>query len=146
MTPARITRFIAADWSARSGTDRELGRALDGLLGPDLRAGRLALTLNGDTLVAICADRGLATELRFQQRELLKTLEAAGYAGISTVRTQLGRTPRPRETPSPATRRAIPDAARELLDQTAASVTDPALAAALARLARAARPDKGPDG
>ncbi|MGM0552766.1 MAG: DciA family protein [Pseudomonadota bacterium] len=141
MTPARITRFISADWAARSGTDRQLGRALEGLLGPELRTGRVSLTLNGDTLVAICADRGLATELRFQQRELLKTLEAAGYTGVHAVRTQLARTPRPRPIPSPSVRREIPDTARELLDQTAANVADPGLSAALARLARAARPD-----
>ena len=138
MTPQRITRFIARDWSAHSSRDRGVERALDGLAGTALQAGRLAFTLREDTLVAICADRGLATELRFQQRELLKTLSAAGFEGIEQMRIRLTQTPRPPEPTAQLERREIPDSARRILTDTANRIQDPGLARALERLARAA--------
>ncbi|WP_019583717.1 DciA family protein [Thioalkalivibrio sp. ALE16] len=140
MTPQRITRFIARDWSAHSGRDRGVERALEGLAGNALKARRLAFTLREDTLVAICADRGLATELRFQQRELLKTLRAAGFEGIEQMRIRLSRVPRPAEPAARLERREIPEAARQILADTASRIQDPELAGALERLARAARP------
>ncbi|WP_019626871.1 DciA family protein [Thioalkalivibrio sp. ALJT] len=139
MTPQRITRFIAREWSEYSDRDRRVERALEGLTGAALKAGRLALSVRDDTLVAICAERGLATELRFQQRELLKTLAAAGFDGVTQMRIRLSQTPRAPEPVAPLERREIPDTARRILSETAARVTDPTLASALERLARAAR-------
>ncbi|WP_018948908.1 DciA family protein [Thioalkalivibrio sp. ALMg11] len=145
MTAQRITRFIARDFAAHSSRDRGVERALEGLVGNALQAGRLAFTLREDTLVAICANRGLATELRFQQRELLKTLRAAGYEGIEQIRIRLTNTPRPPQPTTRLERREIPDAARRILADTASNIQDPGLAGALERLARAARPSPKAD-
>lgn len=142
MTPQRITRFIARDWSAHSSRDRGVERALEAVVGNALQASRLAFTLREDTLVAICADRGLATELRFQQRELLKTLSAAGFEGIEQMRIRLTNTPRAPEPTAQLERREIPDSARQILAETATSIQDPGLADALERLARAAMPSR----
>ncbi|MFO7954031.1 DciA family protein [Thioalkalivibrio sp.] len=145
MTPQRITRFIARDWSAHSSRDRGVERALEALAGDALQAGRLAFTLRENTLVAICADRGLATELRFQQRELLKTLGAAGFEGVEQMRIRLASTPRAPEPAAQRERREIPDEARRILSDTATSIQDPGLARALERLARAAAPSPKQD-
>lgn len=135
MMPRPANRFVAANLSAHCSRDRELERALDPLVGDELRCGRLALTRQGETLVAVCADRALATEIRFQQRELLKALAAAGVGNTTEVRIRLTNTPRaPRPEPV-AVHREISDSARTLLRQTARSIRDPELASALERLA-----------
>lgn len=139
MKPQRISRFIAHDWSAHSSRDQGVERAMEPLVGDALQAGRLAFTVRDDSLVAICADRGLATELRFQQRELLKTLAAAGFAGIEQMRIRLTQTPRAPETALRLEPREIPESARQILADTAAGIQDDGLANALHRLARAAK-------
>ena len=136
MIPQRVARFIAAEFSAHSARNRHLERSLDGLVGAHLRSGRLAVTLRDDTLVAICADRGLATELRFQQRELVKVLQYAGYTDVTQVRIRLASMPRAPQPEKPRESREIPERARGLLEQAARSVEDPDLSGALERLAR----------
>lgn len=136
MIPQRVARFIATEFAAHSARNRHLERSLDGLTGAHLRSGRLAVTLRDDTLVAICADRGLATELRFQQRELVKVLQYAGYTDVTQVRIRLARMPRAPRPENPREPRDIPERARGLLEQAARSIEDPGLAEALERLAR----------
>jgi len=136
MIPQRVARFIAAEFSAHSARNRHLERSLDGLVGAHLRNGRLAVTLRDDTLVAVCADRGLATELRFQQRELIKVLRYAGYNDVTQVRIRLASMPRAPEPENPRQAREIPQEARGLLEQAARNIEDPELAEALERLAR----------
>ncbi|WP_018868658.1 MULTISPECIES: DciA family protein [unclassified Thioalkalivibrio] len=135
MMPRPANRFVAADLSAHCSRDRELERALAPLVGDELQSGRLALTRQGATLIAVCADRALATEIRFQQRELLKTLAAAGIEAPAEVRIRLDSTPRAPQPEAVAVQREIPESARSLLMQTARSVSDPELAEALKRLA-----------
>ncbi|WP_019023154.1 MULTISPECIES: DciA family protein [unclassified Thioalkalivibrio] len=135
MMPRHANRFVAANLSVHSDRDRELERALAPVVGEELRRGRLALTRQGETLIAVCADRPLATEIRFQQRELLKTLAAAGIDGTTEVRIRLDSTPRAPQPKPVAVQREIPESARSLLMQTARSISDPELAGALERLA-----------
>ncbi|WP_018864701.1 MULTISPECIES: DciA family protein [Thioalkalivibrio] len=135
MMPRPANRFVAANLSVHCSRDLELERALAPVVGEELRRGRLALTRQGETLIAVCTDRALATEIRFQQRELLKTLAAAGIDGTTEVRIRLDSTPRAPQPEPVAVQREIPEAARSLLRQTARSVSDPALSGALERLA-----------
>lgn len=141
MMPRPVNRFVAANLSIHCSRDQELERALAPVVGDELRRGRLALTRQGETLIAVCADRALATEIRFQQRELLKTLAAAGIDGANEVRIRLDSTPRAPQPEPVAVQRKIPDSARSLLRQTASAISDPELAGALERLA--ALPSQG---
>lgn len=142
-TPQPVTRFIAREWSVHFSRDREVERALEPVAGNALRAGRLALTLRDDTLIAICGDRGVATELRFQQRDLLKTLDAAGFNGIEQVRVRMASSPRVPAPTAQEAAREIPASARRILADTAAAIDDPGLADALRRLARAGASPQG---
>ncbi len=145
MTPPRIGRYIRAAWQSHVTPDRALERALAGLVGTHVASGRLQLVRHDTTLVAVCRDRALCTEMRFQQREILKTLQAAGYPEVERVRVALGGAARSTEPDPVRSRPPIPDSARQTLEQTAGEVDDPRLAGALRRLARARPRDTGND-
>ncbi|AGA34237.1 protein of unknown function DUF721 [Thioalkalivibrio nitratireducens DSM 14787] len=138
--PRPLARYIHPAWSRRSQTDAGLERDLAGLLGAQLSRGLVRVSLNEDTLILACRDRGTATELRFLQRDIRKTLAAAGRPAIGAVRvvfsgTQFQAAAAPRESGS--VDRVIPAAARQALQSAAAGIADPRLAEALRRLARA---------
>ncbi|WP_018935227.1 DciA family protein [Thioalkalivibrio sp. ALJ24] len=136
MTPRRISGFIRGSWQQRAAPDPGLEQALAGLVGPQIASGRLQLVRQEDTLVAVCRDRALCTELRFQQREIIKTVRAGGYPQVERMRVALGGATRASEPVAEPHRRTIPDSARESLEQTAAAMDDTRLASALRRLAR----------
>ncbi len=122
----------------RSRGDAGIRRALEGPLGPFLEQRRIDLTATGNSLIIACRDRGCATELRFLQREIRKTLNASGYPGIEQVRVVLALPGAAwPEAAAPATQRTIPDTARQTLRTAAEGITDQRLADALLRLARA---------
>ncbi len=136
-SPRKLVRYIDPAWQARSRVDQNLQRDLAGVLGPYLATRRVAVTAADDTLIVACMDRSGATELRFQQREILKTLQATGNTGIERVRVLLAAPQARRPVPDlRRVQREIPAAAREALQATARATEDPALAAALQRLAR----------
>jgi len=136
--PRPLAGFIDPAWRMRSRSDAGIRRALEGLLGPFLEQRRIDLTATGNNLVIACRDRGCATELRFLQREIRKTLHASGYPGIEQVRVvlELPGAAWP-EAVTPATQRTIPDTARQALRTAADGIADQRLADALLRLARA---------
>lgn len=75
-----------------------------------------------------------ATQLRYQQREILKVLNTEFRLQLNRVRIRIG----PPPTPDPAARpgpRLSAEAAR-VLESAAASIEDPGLSAAMRRLAR----------
>jgi len=71
---------------SRAQLDAQLMKGMEGVLGPYLESGRVGLTASGNTLVIACQDHSSATDLRFLQREIRKTLMASGNAGITQVR------------------------------------------------------------
>lgn len=134
--PGLLAGYIDPAWRLRSHGDDGIRRDLGGVLGQYLEQHRIAVTAMGDTLVIACRDRGCATELRFLQRDIRKTLKATGHKDIDRVRILLSghRTDSTAATPS-APRREIPPAARQALRSAAANISDPQLSEALLRLA-----------
>jgi len=136
--PRPLAGYIDPAWRMRSRGDDGIRRALEDLLGPFLEQRRIDLTATGNSLIIACRDRGCATELRFLQREIRKTLNASGYPGIEQVRVVLALPGAAwPEAVAPATQRAIPETARQILRTAAGGITDQRLANALLRLARA---------
>jgi hypothetical protein len=136
--PRPLAGYIDPAWRLRSRGDAGIRRTLEGLLGPFLEQRRIDVTATGNSLVIACRDRSCATELRFLQREIRKTLNASGYPAIEEVRVVLAApAPPPSEAVVPATRRAIPATARQALENAADRIADQRLAGALLRLARA---------
>lgn len=135
--PQPLAGFIDPALRMRSRGDAGIRRVLGGLLGPFLEQRRIDLTATGNTLVIACRDQGCATELRFLQREIRKTLNASGYPGIEQVRVVLSTpgqaTP---EAPAQVAPRTIPESARQALRAAADGIDDGPLADALLRLAR----------
>lgn len=136
--PRPLKSYIDPTLRMRSRGDAGIRRVLAGLLGPFLEQRRIDLTANGNTLVIACHDAVCATELRFLQREIQKTLNASGYPAIDQVRV-LRSMPADelREAATPAADREIPAAARQALRAAAEGIDDRQLAEALLRLARA---------
>lgn len=141
--PRSLASYIDPAWRARSRSDAGIRRALAGLLGAFLEQRRVDLSIAGHTLLVACHDSACATELRFLQRDLQKTLNASGYPAIAQVRVLRAQ---PMAQPAPPTasleQRAIPANARHLLKAVAegmdCSDTDERrLVAALLRLADA---------
>jgi len=136
--PRPLAGYIDPAWRMRSRGDAGIRRALEDLLGPFLEQRRIDLTATGNSLIIACRDRGCATELRFLQREIRKTLNASGYPGIEQVRVVLALPGAAwPEAVAPATQRTIPDTARQALRTAADGIADQRLANALLRLARA---------
>ncbi|AHF00258.1 DciA family protein [Thioalkalivibrio paradoxus] len=138
--PQPLARYIDSAWRRRSQVDAGLERDLTGLLGAQLSSGLVRVSLHEGTLILACRDRGTATELRFLQRDIRKTLAAAGRPAIGAVRVVFSGAPfqaaaAPRE--SGTIDRAIPAAARQALQSAAAGIADGRLAEALRRLAQA---------
>jgi hypothetical protein len=130
-----LAQWIDPSWRSRSGADRNLAGDLAGILGPYLASERVQLTLAGNTLVIACRDRAGATEIRFLQREIRKTLHATGHSGVDKVHVLLAHRP-DRPSTSAELPRVLPATAVQALRLAAASVDDPGLADALRRLAR----------
>ena len=130
-----LAQWIDPSWRSRSSVDRNLAGDLAGILGPYLESERVDLSLAGNTLVIVCGDRAGATEIRFLQREIRKTLRATGHSGIDRVHVLLAHRRDRRSTPADLPR-VLPATAVEALRLAAARVDDPGLADALRRLAR----------
>lgn len=150
-----LTRFLALEWTRRARIDHGILQCLQEMLGAHVRAGRLNLCAHQEVLLLACRDPILATELRFQQRELLKVLHAAGHGQIRSVRTFIATAGleiahHPAEvgtgTGGGAVRgdggrttvrveRPLPESARQALLNTAAHLRDPGLQAILRRFA-----------
>ncbi|PVZ16127.1 MULTISPECIES: DciA family protein [unclassified Pseudomonas] len=112
----------------------QLQRLLDSQLQPAARAHcRLASWREG-TLLLIVTDSHWATRLRYQQRRLLRDLQAIPeFAGLSRVLFKV----RPPTTQAQVagSSSALSANAAESLQDTAEGITNPALRAALERLA-----------
>jgi hypothetical protein len=136
--PRPLAGYIDPTWRLRSRGDAGIRRALEGLLGPLLEQHRIGLTATDNGVVIACHDRSSATELRFLQREIRKTLNASGYPAVEQVRVVLAAPgPALSEAVAPTRERTIPATARQALESAARGVDDQRLAAALLRLARA---------
>ncbi len=140
--PRLLARYIDPAWRMRSKGDADVKRDLEGVLGEHLKQGRIDLTTMGDILIVACRDRSSATELRFMQREIVKTLHAIGQTGIQKVRIVLsGARPEAVDRASRTVQRRISAGARRSLEMAAAGIDDARLAQALRRLAKAGRED-----
>ena len=135
--PRPLASYIDPAWRMRSRGDAGIRRALEGILGPLLEQRRIDVTTDGGTLVIACRDPACATELRFLQRDMRKTLKAAGYPTIEQVRVVIS-APVPATTRPMAlqTERTMPASASQALQAAASGITDRRLADALRRLAR----------
>lgn len=138
-SPQPLAVYIDPAWRLRSRGDVGIRRNLTGILGPFLEQRRIELAATGDTLMIRCHDSASATEIRFLQREIRKTLHASGYPGFEHIRVVLGAATvdDPMTVAEAPARRLIPAAARHALQTAAAGIRDPGLADALRRLARA---------
>ena len=129
-----------AEAARRAGKlEQTLRRALPADLKPHLRGAHL----RDATLVILADGPAWATRLRFLEPELKAALDARTRRDIRrvAVRVQLpDPAARPRTKPEP---RALSAAASAALDASSARVKDPALAAALTRLARRRKPAPG---
>jgi hypothetical protein len=122
---------------SRADLDAQLVKGMEGVLGPYLESGRVGLTASGNTLVIACRDHTSATDLRFLQRDIRKTLMASGNTDITQVRVIVAPpTADPPWTTERGVQRAIPPTARKALYSAAAVIDDSGLANALRRLAR----------
>lgn len=112
----------------------QLQRLLDSQLQPAARAHcRLASWREG-TLLLIVTDSHWATRLRYQQKRLLRDLQVVPeFAGLSRVLFKVR--PSTAHAQAPASTARLSSDAAENLQETAHSVSDPALKAALERLA-----------
>lgn len=137
--PRPLAGYIDPAWRLRSRGDIGIRRNLAGILGPFLEQRRIELAAMGDTLIIRCHDSASATEIRFLQREIRKTLNASGYPGLERIRVVLGAPAAGAAIPvaQATAQRHIPATARQALQTAAADVRDPGLANALRRLARA---------
>jgi len=136
--PRALASYIDPAWRMRSRGDAGVQRALHGLLGPLLEQRRIAVTTDGSTLIITCSEPACATELRFLQRDIRKTLSAAGYPAIERVRVAISAPGTAAEaTGAPPAERTIPPAARRALRAAASGIADSRLSDALRRLAHA---------
>lgn len=135
--PRPLASYIDPAWRMRSRADAGIRRALEGILGPLLEQRRIDIATDGSTLVIACGEPACATELRFLQRDMRKTLSAAGYQAIEQVRVVIS-APGPATTRAVAaqTERTIPSSASRALLAAASGISDRRLADALRRLAR----------
>ncbi|TVP83644.1 MAG: DUF721 domain-containing protein [Thioalkalivibrio sp.] len=140
--PRALASYIDPAWRMRSRGDAGIQRALHGLLGPLLEQRRIDVTTDGSTLLIACREPACATELRFLQRDIRKTLKAAGYPSIEQIRVAIS-APGTAATVSvaPPAERTIPPGARQALRAAASGIADPRLADALRRLAHAGSGD-----
>lgn len=138
--PRPLAGYIDPAWRLRSRGDAGIRRVLGALLGTFLEERRIDLAATGNTLVIACRDQGCATELRFLQREIRKTLSDSGYTAIEQIRVVLSFTDAAAADPAgTVVPRKIPASARQALHTAAAGIDDRRLADALLRLARAGR-------
>lgn len=136
--PRALASYIDPAWRMRSRGDAGVQRALQGLLGPLLAQRRIDVTTDGSTLVITCREPACATELRFMQRDIRKTLSAAGYPSIERVRVAISAPDTGAgASDAPPAERTIPPAARQALRAAASGIADSRLSEALRRLAQA---------
>jgi hypothetical protein len=119
---------------ARSG-DRILA-ALRRALPADLAAHLGAAHLRDATLIVVADGPAWATRLRFLEPELKAALDARTRRVVRRIAVRVGPPAPPPRPAAPPPPRRLSAAARAALEAGAAEVSDPALAAALRRLAR----------
>ena len=135
--PRQLAQCIDPMLRSRAHLDAQLAKEMEGVLGPYLDSGRVGLAASGNTLVIACRDHTSATDLRFLQRDIRKTLMASGNADITQVRVIVAAPAAdPAWTRERGVQRAIPSTARQALYSAAAVIDDFGLANALRRLAR----------
>jgi len=131
-----IRMFLSASVLHRSSEDARAAEALAGLLEPYLKELHIRLACARDALIIFCRDRGIATEIRFLQREILKVLAATGYGHLQVVRIRLAATPAASTMRQPArVEREMTEETRRLIRSTALQIEDARLRQALTRLA-----------
>lgn len=137
LTPRHLGSIIPEELAGMVDRERGLIDVLRPLFPDGLRTGDLQPSLRGKTLVMVCRTRALATEIRFQAREIRSTAEAAGFP-VDEVLTRLtNQRPAVFDSPKEMPKRHIPDTGRERLAEAAETMDDPRLASALHRLANA---------
>lgn len=131
-----IRTFLSASVLHRSSEDAGVAAALAGLLQPHLNDFHIRLACAREALIIFCRDRGIATEIRFLQREILKVLSASGYGHLQTVRIRLSPIPAESAQKTPAgIEREMTEQTRRLIRGAASQIGDLRLRQALARLA-----------
>ncbi|WP_019584230.1 DciA family protein [Thioalkalivibrio sp. ALE16] len=145
--PERINSVLPENLLQHVRRMAGVNEALAALFPRDVESGRLQGAVRDETLVLVCRDRGMATEARFQQREALKAVQAAGWRGLNTVQIRMakGAAPLDSEAVTRELPREIPEGARTQLETTARTIDDPQLAKALQRLAKAGDPRRKGD-
>lgn len=128
--------WLRPAWQQRSETDARLRTVLAPLLDAYLETAQVGITGNSNTVTILCQDRGSATEIRFLQREISKTLRAAGETQFTKVKITLVQVEDKRPEEPVLVRRELSRQTRALLLSTARSINNRRLAGALERLAK----------
>ncbi len=142
-TPRPLHEFVTGGPAARVLLDRlsrnrELLAAVRALLPPDLAGHCVAALLDEGRLLLYADASAWASRLRFHSRELVRELARAGVpTGKINVRVLIEA--QPRRSPPPRRVRRLSKKSAALIRQTAEHLPDPALAAALLRLAARGR-------
>jgi len=114
---------------------RLIGHSLDSLLPPRLRAHCAPAGIEGNELVLIADSGTWATQLRYQQQQILKQLNADLGLNLRRLRVRIAPRASTRERRQVPPRQISPGAARTL-KEAARSMPDRALGEILLRLAR----------
>lgn len=133
-----LRQYLDAGLHALTTRARQLER-LDGevrRLLPELGGHCRVANVRRGTLVLQADSPAWASRLRYQTRSLLGQLQHRGYANLNAVQVRIA--PATAERRPPPRRARLSNASGELLRQTAEDLDNPALRAALRRLARRA--------
>lgn len=131
-----IKMFLSPAVVHRTTQDARVAAALGSLLEPYLSDFHIRLACAKDALIVFCKDRGVATEIRFMQREMLKLLLATGYGHLQAVRIRLAATPIERSAEERSEiQREMTENTRKLIRSAALRIVDARLRKALNRLA-----------
>ena len=130
-----LERLLSKQARARMQQIRSLQHSLDSLLPPALRPHCQAAGIDGNELVLVVDGGAAATQLRYQQQQIIKQVNADLGLTLRRMRLRIAppRAPRPRTAPAP---RRLSSAAARALNEAARSMPDRALAEILERLAR----------
>ncbi|NIP17757.1 MAG: DUF721 domain-containing protein [Xanthomonadales bacterium] len=116
---------------ARARELDRLDRSLAGLLEPEMAAMVHVANLRDDCLVLVTPSAALATRLRMDAAQLVRSLHAAGIRGIRDIAVRVA--PFESAPASQPRKRRLPDAARNALERFAADSGDEEIRAIVER-------------
>lgn len=86
-----IERFLAGKLGDKAPTEARLWQAWQRLMGPDIAAATVKITLHRHTCVVIYVrDPLLREELRYRAGHILELLRAADFPQLKQIRFQIG--------------------------------------------------------